>query len=100
MIVHLTHAVILTQFEAGLLPSLDWETVISQDFAVHALYCPMTNELLFHSDNQKSNPADKISEISKIILQIGNELEIAKQVFVCPPEINEYDSMAIKELFH
>ena len=100
MIVHLTHALILTQFEADLLNTLEWDEIIAQDFTVHALYCSDTNEILFHSDNQNSNPTDKISEINKIILQIGNGVEFAKQILVCPPEINEYDSMAIKGLLH
>ena len=56
MIVHLTHALILTQFEADLLNTLEWDEIIAQDFTVHALYCSDTNEILFHSDNQNSNP--------------------------------------------
>lgn len=100
MIVHLTHAVILTQFEADLFNTLDWNEIITQDFTVHALYCADTNEMIFHSDNQKSNPIEKISEIMEIISKIGNRVEFAKQIIICPPEINEYDSTAIKGLLH
>ena len=67
MIVHLTHALILTQFEADLLNTLEWDEIIAQDFTVHALYCSDTNEILFHSDNQKSNCAEEISKIINLV---------------------------------
>jgi hypothetical protein len=96
--IHLVHALILTQFEAELVGALDWNSVIAQDFTVHALYCQETQQLLFHSDNLKSDPLDKIAEIKDIILKIGNAIEDCNTILVVPPTINEYDSEAIKTL--
>ena len=100
MDIHLVHALILTQFEADLVDASDWNSVIAQDFTVHALYCQETKQLLFHSDNQKSDPLDKIAEIKDIILKIGNAIEICNTILIVPPTINEYDSKAIINLLY
>ena len=57
---HFTYALILTPFESSLTP-LDWESVVAQDYPIHALYCEELGALLFHSDNQKNDCTNMIS---------------------------------------
>ena len=66
MELHLTHALVLTQFESTLSPR-EWSLLVEEDYPLHALYCHDTRSLLFYSDNQKSNCAEEISKIIKTL---------------------------------
>lgn len=68
MELHLTQALVLTQFEASLAPR-DWSLLVEEDYPLHALYCHDSRAMLFYSDNQKSDCAE---EISKIITTLEN----------------------------
>ena len=64
---HLTQALVLTQFESTLAPR-EWSLLVEEDYPLHALYCHESRTLLFHSDNQKSNCAEEISKIIKTLV--------------------------------
>lgn len=63
---HLTHALVLTQFEDSLNPR-EWLLLNAQDYPLHALYCAESRNLLFYSDNQKSNCEEEISKIKQVL---------------------------------
>jgi hypothetical protein len=63
---HLTHALVLTQFEDSLNPR-EWSLLNAQDYPLHALYCVESRNLLFYSDNQKSNCEEEISKIKQAL---------------------------------
>ena len=63
---HLTHALVLTQFEDSLNPR-EWSVLSAQDYPLHALYCAESRNLLFYSDNQKSNCEEEISKIEQTL---------------------------------
>lgn len=62
MELNLTHALVLTQFESTLSPR-EWSLLVEEDYPLHALYCHDSRNLLFYSDNQKSDCAEEISKI-------------------------------------
>ena len=73
---HFIHALVVTQFESSLSP-LDWDTLLAQDYPLHALYCEELGALLFHSDNQKNDCTEMISFLKETfkILSIPAEWE-------------------------
>ena len=67
MELHLTHALVLTHFESSFAPR-EWSLLAAEDYPLHALYCHESRNLLFYSDNQKSDCAEEISKIIKTLV--------------------------------
>ena len=96
---HLIHALVLTPFESSLVP-LEWDSVAATDFAVHALYCKESAQLLFHSDNTKINCADEISKIKQTLEKTNNRVELSQQIIILGKQENEYDAQDVIKHFH
>lgn len=99
MELYFIHALVLTPFESSLTP-LDWDTVIAQDYAVHALYCTTLSRLFFHSDNQKTNCANDISLIKQTIENLGNRAVYEQQIIILRDDENEYDAQDVLKHFN
>ena len=95
---HFIHALVLTSFEASL-TSLDWNTISSQDYPIHALYCEELGALLFHSDNQKDDCAKEISKIQNLLTRLGNEIVLSKQIIILRDDENEYNAQDVLKHF-
>lgn len=99
MKLHLTHALVLTQFEDSLNPR-DWALLSAQDYPIHALYCHESRNLLFHSDNQKSNCSEEISKIIKTLELCNIQLIHDKQIIILRDDENEYSAEDVKKHFN
>ena len=99
MKLHLTHALVLTQFEDSLNPR-EWALLSAQDYPIHALYCHDSRNLLFHSDNQKSNCSDEISKIIKTLENCNIQLIHDKQIIILRDDENEYSAEDVKKHFN
>lgn len=99
MKLHLTHALVLTQFEDSLNPR-EWALLSAQDYPIHALYCHDSRNLLFHSDNQKSNCSDEISKIIKTLELCNIQLIHDKQIIILRDDENEYCAEDVKKHFN
>lgn len=95
---HFIHALVITPFESTL-TSLDWETLVAQDYPIHALYCEEAGALLFHSDNQKCNCMEEISKINNLLVQLGNEIVQLQQIIILREDENEYDAQDVLKHF-
>lgn len=91
---HLTHALVLTQFEDSLNPR-DWQVLSAQDYPIHALYCAESRNLLFLSDNQKSDCAEEISKIIKTLENCSIQLHHEKQIIVLEESENCYEAQDV-----
>lgn len=100
MELYLTHALILTQFEASLINPKDWDEVCAQDFAVHALYCQDSGRMIFHSDNQKSDCAMEISKIKQTITNLGIRAFYNEQIIILSDDECEYCVEDVKRHFN
>ena len=99
MKLHLTHALVLTQFEDSL-NSREWALLSAQDYPIHALYCHDSRNLLFHSDNQKSNCSEEISKIIKMLELCNIQLIHDKQIIILRDDENEYCAEDVKKHFN
>ena len=99
MELHLTHALVITQFEDSL-NSRDWALLSAQDYPIHALYCHESKCLLFHSDNQKSDCMKEISQIKETLEKIGISLVHEQQIIVLSENENEYDAQDVMKHFN
>ena len=86
---HFTYALILTSFESSLTP-LDWESVVAQDYPIHALYCEELGALLFHSDNQKNDCTELISFLKKTFEILNIPVEWNNKIIVLNDDENEW----------
>lgn len=91
---HLIHALVLTPFESSLV-SLDWDAVAATDFAIHALYCKESAQLLFHSDNLKNNCADEILKIKQTLEKTNNCVALVKQIVILRDNESEYNAQDV-----
>lgn len=91
---HLTHALVLTQFESSL-TERDWSVVSAQDYPIHALYCTESRNLLFHSDNQKSDCAEEISKIMKTLELCSIQLHYEQQIIILRDDENCYEAQDV-----
>ena len=96
MVLHFTYALILTPFEASLFPT-DWDFVIQEDFPIHVLYCQETKQILFHSDNQKTDCDKEVSKIKILLEKIGICAIYQNKVLVLKDGENEY---SVKDVMH
>jgi len=92
------HALVLTPFESTL-TALDWDTVVSQDYSIHVLYCKELGALLFHSDNQKSECTDMISFLKQTFEILGIPAQFEQQIIILRDDENEYDAQDILKHF-
>lgn len=86
---HFTYALILTPFESSL-TSLNWESVVAQDYPIHALYCEELGALLFHSDNQKNDCTELISFLKKTFEILNIPAEWNNKIIVLNDDENEW----------
>ena len=99
MELHLTHALVLTQFEDSLNPR-EWSVLSAQDYPLHALYCAESRNLLFHSDNQKNDCAMEISKILNLLELCSIRVVYDKQIIIMRENENEYDAEDVKKHFN
>lgn len=99
MELHLTHALILTQFEDSLNPR-EWSVLSAQDYPLHALYCNESRNLLFHSDNQKNDCSMEISKIINLLELCSIRVIYDKQIIIMRDDENEYDAEDVKKHFN
>lgn len=91
---HLTHALVLTQFESSL-TERDWSVVSAQDYPIHALYCHESRNLLFHSDNQKSNCEEEISKIKETLKLCNIQFFEEQTIIVLRDDENCYEAQDV-----
>lgn len=91
---HLTHALVLTQFEASL-TEREWSVVSAQDYPIHALYCAESRNLLFLSDNQKSDCTEEISKIIKTLENCNIQFFLCKQIIILRDDENCYEAQDV-----
>ena len=94
MELHLTHALVLTQFESSLEPR-DWSILVEQDYPLHALYCAESRNLLFFSDNQKSDCAEEISKIINSLEKCNIQLIHSQQIIILEDDENCYEAQDV-----
>ena len=95
---HLIHALVLTPFESSLSPQT-WEELINTDYAVHALYCKESAQLLFHSDGTKNNCTEEITKVISTILNLGNCAQIERTIIILGEDENEYSAQDVIKHF-
>ena len=94
MELHLTHALVLTQFESTLSPR-EWSLLVAEDYPLHALYCHDSRNLLFYSDNQKSDCAEEMSKIIKTLEKCNIQLIQDKQIIILREDENCYEAQDV-----
>lgn len=94
MELHLTHALVLTQFESTLSPR-EWSLLVAEDYPLHALYCHDSRNLLFYSDNQKSDCAEEISKIIKSLELCSITCSISNEIIVLREDENCYEAQDV-----
>ena len=94
MELHLTHALVLTQFEDSLNPR-EWSLLMAEDYPLHALYCHESRQLLFHSDNQKSDCEEEISKIIKTLEKCNIQFHLSKQIIILRDDENCYEAQDV-----
>ena len=99
MELHLTHALILTQFEDSL-NRREWSLLSAQDYPLHALYCEESRALLFHSDNQKNDCAKELSKIYNLLEKLNIQFSLQKQIIILRDDENEYDAEDVLKHFN
>lgn len=95
---HFIHALVVTPFESSLTP-LDWETLSTQDYPLHALYCEESSALVFHSDNQKNDCAKEISKIYNLLEKLNIEFSQQQQIIIMSDGENEYNAQDVLKHF-
>ena len=96
---HLIHALVLTPFESSLAP-LEWEEIATTDFAVHALFCEESAQLLFHSDSLKNDCANEISKIKQTLEKTNNRVALIKQIIILGDNEDSYNAQDVIKHFH
>lgn len=86
---NLVHALVITPFEASLVPN-NWNAVIREDFPIHVLYCQETEELLFHSSNQKHDCETEITRLCALAQKLGIDITLTQEVIVLGDNQSEY----------
>ena len=94
MELHLTHALVLTPFESSLSPR-EWSLLAAEDYPLHALYCHESRTLLFYSDNQKSDCAEEISKIIKVLVDCQISCTLQQQIIVMREDENCYEAQDV-----
>jgi hypothetical protein len=95
---HFIHALALTHFESSLTP-LDWDTLLAQDYPLHALYCEESGALLFLSDNQKNDCVDMISFLKETLKILNICAEWENKIIIMSENENEYDAQDVLKHF-
>lgn len=99
MELHLTHALVLTQFESSLTPR-DWDVINAQDYPLHALYCHESRALLFYSDNQKCDCAEEISKIKQTLKLCNIHFAEQQQIIILRDDENCYEAQDVLKHLH
>ena len=94
MELHLTHALVLTQFESTLSPR-EWSLLVEEDYPLHALYCHDSRNLLFYSDNQKSDCAEEISKIINSLKLCNIRVKCEQQIIILRENENCYEAQDV-----
>ena len=94
MELHLTHALVLTQFEDSLNPR-EWSLLAAEDYPLHALYCHESRNLLFYSDNQKSDCAEEISKIINSLELCNIRVTQLQQIIILRDDENCYEAQDV-----
>lgn len=96
---HFIHALVLTPFESSLTP-LDWDTISAQDYPVHALYCKELRDLIFLSNNQKSDCTEMISFLNKTFEILGISAQYEKQIIILSDDENAMEAQDVLKHFN
>ena len=88
---YFTHALVLTQFESSLIP-LQWSEVVEADFVVHLLYCDTTKSVLLHSDNQKFDCMERISNYYEMLAKSAIQFTDEQQIIILRDNESEYNA--------
>lgn len=91
MELHFTHALVLTPFESSLVP-LQWDAVAAQDFVVHLLYCNTSKSVLFHSDNQKFDCMERVSNFYEMLAKSVIQFTDEQQIIILREDESEYNA--------
>ena len=95
---HFIHALVVTQFESSL-SSLDWDTLLAQDYPLHALYCEELGALLLHSDNQKNDCTEMISFLKETFKILSIPAEWKNKIIIMSDDECEYDAQDVLKHF-
>lgn len=85
------HVLVLTQFESSLTPLL-WDEVLAQDFTVHLLYCKTTSRVIFHSDNQKFDCMERVSNFYEMLAKSAIQFTDEQQIIILREDESEYNA--------
>lgn len=96
---HFIHALVLTPFEASLTP-LNWETLLAQDYPLHALYCEELGALLLHSGNQKNDCSNMISFLKETFKILSIPAEWENKIIIMSDDENEYSAQDVLKHFN
>ena len=99
MELQLTHALILTQFESTLTP-LDFETVVQQDYAVHAVINRATKSICFLSEPQKFDGYEYFIKFKQMIENLHIPVNWETTILVVSDDECEYDAEDVKKHFN
>lgn len=90
----LTHALVLTRFEASLTPC-DWAVLDEQDYPIHLLMCANTGAVLFHSDNLKVNCNEEIFKIHNTLNLCGIATNEERRIVILNDGENCYEAQDV-----
>ena len=90
----LTHALVLTQFEASLTPC-EWSILVEQDYPIHFLYCTDTGAILLHADNQTLDCAEEISKIQQTLVLCGIPAKEERRIVILKDDENCYEAQDV-----
>jgi hypothetical protein len=85
------HVLVLTPFESSL-TSLQWDEVIAQDFTVHLLYCRTNGRVILHSNNQKFDCTERISQFYEMLVKSGIPFTDEQQIIILRDNESEYNA--------
>lgn len=96
MELHLTHAVILTQFESSLTP-LDFDTICAQDYAVHAVYNQATNSLVFLSEPRKFDGCEEVIKFKQMLENLLIPVHWENKILIISDDECEYSKDDVRK---
>lgn len=92
MLIHITHAIVLTHEEAEDMrkrnESFDFDDVSFGDYIVHAFYCENTEELIYLEDNIPERPGETLEGFEIGITAAGGVMEVNEIVLILPEGAN------------
>ncbi len=99
MELHLTHALVLTQFESTFTP-LDFDTIAQQDYAVHVVYNQVTKSLVFLSEPQKFDGYEQVIKFKQMLRNLSIPVNWERKIIIVSENECEYCAEDVKKYFN